>query len=196
MLSHKIKYDLQPAWRALLEAYGGVPGFAQAAGVDLETVRLWRKSDIVKPRVRTLVDALSAAKGVHSPFGPGALLPPGPVASPPASASSAPTAAPAVASHTSPRENAEETLRMLRQRLAECDPDDVPKVSNAIAVSSRLLATLTGQTDITPAKLLKSNAMRVVVAEMMRALGPYPEAAKALLEAMKRFDEFGGGYGQ
>jgi hypothetical protein len=188
LLSHKIKYDLQPAWRALLEAYGGVPGFAQAAGVDLETVRLWRKSDIVKPRVRTLIDALSAAKGVHSPFGPGALLPPGPVASPP---SASPPAPAPVASHTSPRENAEETLRMLRQRLAECDPDDVPKVSNAIAVSSRLLATLTGQTDITPAKIIKSQSFRAMLTVITDACRPYPDASKAILAALRKYDELG-----
>jgi hypothetical protein len=87
-----------------------------------------------------------------------------------------------------PRANAVATLRALRRHLEEAERDEVAALANAITSSSRLLARLTGQLEISESQIVRSVPWRKAKALLEEALAPYPEAARAVAAA---FEEFG-----
>lgn len=104
--------------------------------------------------------------------------PPSPPATPPPDASDA-------------RANVEATLRILRMRLEGLSPekiDALAKVCNAITASSRLLARLSGQLDVTEAQILRSDAWKKLVRLVRDVLEAFPDAAKALDKAIAEYE--------
>jgi hypothetical protein len=85
-----------------------------------------------------------------------------------------------------PRENARATLKRLRFFLdrAESSREAAP-LANAITASSRLLAQLTGEIDISEVMLLRSLGWARIKAAMIESVRPYPDALKALADAIE-----------
>ena len=90
--------------------------------------------------------------------------------------------------HADPRANAEETLRVLRKLLAEAEADAIPEIARAITQSSRLLAAMTGQFELTTPMILRSHAWRGVKAAIVEALAPLPGALQAVATALEVLD--------
>jgi transcriptional regulator with XRE-family HTH domain len=88
--------------------------------------------------------------------------------------------------HDDPRANAVATLKKLRALLDDVDPRSVPPVAQAITASSRLLAKLTGQIDVSETMLLRSMGWARIKTALVEAVKPYPEAARALAEAIEK----------
>ena len=88
--------------------------------------------------------------------------------------------------HDDPRANAVATLKYLRLLLEEVEPERAHSIANAITASSRLLAKLTGQIDVSETMLLRSMGWARIKTSLVDAVRPYPEAARALAEAIEK----------
>lgn len=150
-------------------------GVAEALGLAPE---LWDAPPAAGSghQVSTSTQRASAEVGKGEAMAPGAPLP---EAEPPADASDA-------------RANVEATLRILRMRLAALPAaekiDALAKVCNAITASSRLLARLSGQLDVTEAQILRSDAWKKLVRLVRDVLEAFPDAAKALDKAIAEYE--------
>jgi transcriptional regulator with XRE-family HTH domain len=90
--------------------------------------------------------------------------------------------------HQDPRANTIETLRVLRERLASAPPEDVPEISRAIVQSSKLLAALSGQFEMTPAMVLRAPAWRIVKLAIIDALAQIPGSLEAMARALEALE--------
>lgn len=149
-------------------------GVAEALGLAPE---LWDAPPAVGSGhpVSTSTQRASSEVEKGEAMAPGAPLP---EAEPPADASDA-------------RANVEATLRILRMRLAALPADKIDalaKVCNAITASSRLLARLSGQLDVTEAQILRSDAWKKLVRLVRDVLEAFPDAAKALDKAIAEYE--------
>jgi hypothetical protein len=81
-----------------------------------------------------------------------------------------------------------ETLRVLRGRMADCPPSEIRHLANSIATQGKLLASVTGQTEITWPALVRSRVWREILELLTKTLEPYPEAVAAVAAA---FEEYG-----
>lgn len=88
--------------------------------------------------------------------------------------------------HDDPRANAVATLHKLRVLLDEVPPERAHNVANAITASSRLLAKLTGQIDVSETMLLRSMGWARIKTALVEAVRPYPDATRALAEAIEK----------
>lgn len=77
-----------------------------------------------------------------------------------------------------------EVLRVLRARLANCPVSEKRHVANAIAQQAKVLASVTGQTEVTWPQIVRSRAWREVLDVVGKTLAPYPHALRALGEAL------------
>jgi DNA-binding transcriptional regulator YdaS (Cro superfamily) len=84
-----------------------------------------------------------------------------------------------------PRANAVATLRVLRAALEKADPCDVPSIANSITSSSRLLARLSGQIDVTESQVLRSAAWTKLRRIIGAVLAEYPGAIERLDAALE-----------
>lgn len=91
-----------------------------------------------------------------------------------------------VTDHDDPRANAVATLHKLRVLLDEVPPERAHNVANAITASSRLLAKLTGQIDVSETMLLRSMGWARIKTALVEAVRPYPDATRALAEAIEK----------
>jgi hypothetical protein len=80
-----------------------------------------------------------------------------------------------------------ETLGQLRTLIKQCDPDDIPKIANAITAQSNLLAKLTGSLEVSQVMLLRSKAWGEFMGLIERTLEPYPQVLAALRKAFEPF---------
>lgn len=82
---------------------------------------------------------------------------------------------------------ATETLRGLRDQLAEAENSgERVKISTAIVATTKLLAKLNGQLEITEGQIIKSRPFGRVMAAIEEVLKKYPAAAKEVAEALKK----------
>lgn len=88
--------------------------------------------------------------------------------------------------HDDPRANAVATLRYLRELLEDVPKERAHSIANAITACSRLLAKLTGQIDVSETMLLRSMGWARIKTSLVDAVRPYPEAARALAEAIEK----------
>jgi DNA-binding transcriptional regulator YdaS (Cro superfamily) len=94
-----------------------------------------------------------------------------------------------VTDHDDPQANAIATLKRLRALLEEVEPTDAPPIANAITASSRLLAKLTGQIDVSETMLLRSLGWARIKSALIESVRPYPEALKAMADAIETLSE-------
>lgn len=84
--------------------------------------------------------------------------------------------------------NAIATLQILRVQLAKAEPEQAPKIANAITASSRLLARLSGSLEVTEAQILRSEPWQRLIGLVRTVLAKHPEAAKDLQKAMHELE--------
>lgn len=92
------------------------------------------------------------------------------------------------ATHDDPRSNAVETLRLLRERMATAEPAELTKIAAAITASSKLLARLDGDFDVTPGQFVRHEHFRPVVNALLEAVAPFPGACEAVAKALRKLD--------
>ncbi|MGH7439124.1 MAG: hypothetical protein ACRENE_25835 [Polyangiaceae bacterium] len=88
------------------------------------------------------------------------------------------------------RRVAAETVERLRRQLERLDgdpaatPRERAQVATALTSATRLLAKVSGALDVSPRQIVSSPHWRAIVAALVEALAPYPEAAEAAAKAI------------
>ena len=85
------------------------------------------------------------------------------------------------------RAAAVEALEALRGELRVAAPEDVARIANALTHVLKFLARFDRAFDLTPARLMRSPAIREAMDRTERVLVAYPDAAKALRVALDEF---------
>ena len=96
-----------------------------------------------------------------------------------------PQAAPTVAD---PVADASEALRRLRERLDTAPAEMLPELSGKLIQAAKLVASLTGQFQLTTAMILNAPAWREVKGPMLDALSPVPGALEALAKCLEALE--------
>jgi hypothetical protein len=78
-----------------------------------------------------------------------------------------------------------ETLDSLRRGLVGADASDVPRITGAITRAVKELRDLLNEQELTWGMLMKSPLWNELLERLFAALKPYPEAARAVVEAFK-----------
>lgn len=142
-------------------------------GVGESTVRAWLTGR-GKPRAKARDAIRAALAGPTSAVEKGATIPGVPLSA---------------GDHADPKANAIATLAVLRRHLIAAPRDQVTSIANAITSSSRLLARLSGQLEVTQAQVLRSAAWARLQRTILDALDPFPEALRAVADATERIDD-------
>ena len=164
----------------------GSSAVARKLGVSEAAVRAWAAGER-KPKGKSAEAILEKLGGIVSAavvIGPPILPPRLTDATPDVQSLRTPSAPPSSDSDD-PRANAVATLRVLRAALEKADPCDVPSLANSITSSSRLLARLSGQIDVTESQVLRSAAWTKLRRIIGAVLAEYPGAIERLDAALE-----------
>jgi len=172
----------------------GVGRLEAKLGVAEGTVRGWLDGRSPQKRMRARaeevlgVPASSWGEPAGASFRSAARKPP-PAPVPTPAVRKGEAIAPPEADDLDPRANAVATLAALRRHLRDAERSEVSAIANAITSSSRLLARLTGQLEITESQIVRSVPWRKAMSMLEEALAPYPEAARAVSAAFEGFGQ-------
>ncbi len=76
-------------------------------------------------------------------------------------------------------------LGRLRAALARAEAEQLPRIANAITAASKRLQAIAEEAEISEADIVGSRCWRAILARLEAALRPYPDAARAMLDALE-----------
>lgn len=89
------------------------------------------------------------------------------------------------------RAHAVETLRVLRERLAAAPPQAIPRLATAITSTSKFLAKLDGNFEVTPWHILRSPHFSPICSVIVEAVRKFPGASAAVVKALRELEAKG-----
>lgn len=164
--------------RAAVKRHGSSE-VARRLGVASEgTVRAWiAGKSAPRPKVAARIRAEFGSNGVDK----------APPSASSASAAPAQPAAPPIDT-TDPEKTAIAVLEKLIAELQNVKSERLPSLANSITKAAKLVAELRGLVDVTETQILRSPAWVKLRNAVWGALEPYPEAMKAVNDAIAQLD--------